>query len=119
MSYIQRSVEHLAEVLQSKNEDYTANMGEFYNFEKAAHFVGGGMDPLSVMLTQIGIKVTRIEALRTESYSPNFEPFKDSLLDLAGYALIAHAFLSRETEKDEVREELLRIKYNPTRNHAG
>lgn len=118
MSYIQRSAEHLAEVLQGKNRDYTADMGEFYNFERAGKFAG--TSPMRAILTQIGIKYTRIDALSNHAGNVVMnEPLKDSLLDLAGYALIAHAWLSREDEKDETREELLRVKYDSTWNPAG
>jgi hypothetical protein len=99
MSEIQRSVQLLADVLVGKNQDYTANRGEFYNFEETAKFVGGGMDPLSVMLTQLGIKITRLDSLRLgydERVATNFEGIKDTLLDLAGYAIIAHAYLSAQ-----------------------
>lgn len=97
MSSIQMSAQILMDVLGKKNSDYTASRGEFYNFEKSAEFVGGGADPLFVMLTQLGIKVTRLDSLLLGDHDQvitNFEGIKDTLLDLAGYAVIAHAYLS-------------------------
>lgn len=99
-SWIQASVETLASTLQGKNQDY-APTGEFSNFERAAQFVGGGMDPLAVMLTQVGIKYTRIESLHNSLDTTNFESIADSLLDLAGYAIIAHAYLSANNHQVE------------------
>jgi len=98
-SYIQASAETLAETLLSKNSDY-APTGEFSNFERAAEF--SGARTLGVMLAQIGIKFTRIETLSRDVYnpSPQHESLKDSLLDLAGYAVIAHAYLSANEEPD-------------------
>lgn len=98
-SYIQASAETLAETLLSKNGDY-APTTEFSNFERAAEF--SGSRTLGVMLGQIGIKFTRIETLSRDVYnpSPQHESLKDSLLDLAGYAIIAHAYLTAsEPEK--------------------
>lgn len=97
MSEIQKSVQLLAETLAGKNQDYTAGRGEFYNFERSAEFAN--VLTLDVMLTQVGIKFTRIEGLHGGP-TPNNESLKDSLLDLAGYAVIAHAHLSAK-EDDE------------------
>lgn len=88
-SYIQSSARLLAETLSSKNEDYRVQ-GEFSNFERAAEFAM--TDPMTVMMAQLAIKVTRIEGL-TSFGKPNHESLKDSFLDLAGYAIIAHAYL--------------------------
>lgn len=99
-SYIQASAEALAETLLSKNSDY-APSGEFSNFEKAAKIAG--IYPLQAMLSQAAIKMTRIETLLgchvrakfdQENYERQNESLKDSFLDLAGYAIIAHAYLS-------------------------
>jgi hypothetical protein len=89
-SYIQASAETLAEVLSSKNHDY-APTGEFSNFEKAAEIAG--IEPIDVMVAQAAIKMTRIQSImgKPQAYA---ESMADSLLDLAGYALIAHAYLS-------------------------
>lgn len=95
MSYVQRAIEELAETLQSKNEDYRIG-GEFSNFEYAAEIAASSTT--QVMLTQIGIKVGRLVGL---SDSPNNESFKDSVKDLAGYAVILYAYLTSKSE-DEV-----------------
>ena len=91
-SWIQASAETLAETLSSKNHDY-APEGEFSNFEKAAEIAG--TNAMIVMAAQAAIKMTRIQSLmdpRAGTYEN--ESLKDSFLDLAGYALIAHAYLS-------------------------
>jgi hypothetical protein len=94
--YIQASADALAETLLSKNSDY-APTGEFSNFERAAEF--SGVTPLTVMLSQIAIKYTRIQGLYDDSgKAASNEPLVDSLLDLAGYAIIAHAYLTHEQE---------------------
>jgi hypothetical protein len=80
------SADLLARTLKSKNSDYKVD-SEFSNFEKAAEFAG--ITPLQVMLAQIGIKYTRIQGL----VDAENESLEDSLLDLAGYAIIAHAYL--------------------------
>lgn len=91
-SWIQASAETLAETLLSKNSDY-APSGEFSNFERAAE--AADVSVLRVMAVQTAIKMTRIQSiLSTKSEGPLNESLKDSFLDLAGYAIIAHAYLS-------------------------
>lgn len=92
LSYVQRAIEELAETLQSKNEDYRIG-GEFSNFEYAAEV--SSTTTAEVMLTQIGIKVGRLIGLKE---NPNNESFKDSVKDLAGYAVILYAYLMSEDE---------------------
>lgn len=107
MSRIQASVELLAETLQSKNQDYTASRGEFINFEKSADFIRVPTE--KVILSEIAKKMTRLESLiELQSYgrTPNNESLKDTLLDLAGYAVIAHAYVSD-------KETAIREKWNP------
>lgn len=99
MSSIQRSAELLAETLRGKNQDYTADRGEFFNFQKAAEIAD--TVPFDVMTGQIGVKVTRLQSLiRTlrAGQVPNNESLKDTLLDLAGYSVIAHAYLTQDHE---------------------
>lgn len=97
-SYIQSSAQLLAKTLDSKNSDYRIG-GEFSNFEQAAKFAD--IDVLEVMLAQIGIKFTRIQGLTGTASELRNESVKDSLLDLAGYAIIAHAYLESSDELDE------------------
>lgn len=91
---IQQSAGLLARTLQGKNNDYRVD-GEFSNFERAADFASTA--PIKVMMTQIAIKYTRIQGGLRSDESFNYESLKDSLLDLAGYAVIAHAYLSKDS----------------------
>lgn len=96
-SYIQASAEQLAETLLSKNQDY-APTGEFSNFEKAEELTG--VRVMQIINAQIAIKMTRLQSLWTEHECRSMnEPIMDSYLDLAGYAIIAHAYL--ESQKDD------------------
>lgn len=89
-SYIQAAAEELRLTLVSKNGDY-APEGEFSNFEISARFAG--ISEFQLMLAQIAIKMTRINNLHiNESYGNN-ESLRDSLVDLAGYGVIAAAWL--------------------------
>lgn len=98
-SYIQDSAKRLAETLASKNSDY-APTGEFSNFEKAAEIAD--IKAIQVMASQLAIKVTRIQSLMERNGDEyNHESLKDSFLDAAGYATIAHAYLEHSGEADE------------------
>lgn len=100
-SWIQASVETLAQTLSSKNNDYAPG-GEFSNFEEAADFAH--VTDLDVMMSQIGIKITRIKNLAA-GVTPQNESMADSLLDLAGYAIIAHAYITANTHMIEPESE--------------
>lgn len=93
-SYIAASAEHLAETLTKKNADY-APTGEFSNFERAAEVAG--ISVLQLITAQIAIKMTRIDSLMGTPGNPKVvqnESLADSFLDLAGYSVIVHAYLS-------------------------
>lgn len=88
IGWIGRALLELNEVLESKNADYKID-GEFSNFMYAADVVGGGMSPDAVMLTQIGIKLGRLQGLPDD---PRNESRLDTVKDLAGYAVILYAY---------------------------
>ena len=105
-SYIAASAEHLVETLTKKNSDY-APTGEFSNFEKAADVAG--ISVMQLITAQIAIKMTRIEKLLGTAQSPKVigESIVDSYLDLAGYAIIGHAYLSRLQGAMEYTENVI------------
>lgn len=92
-SWIEAALEELRDTLASKNEDYRIG-GEFSNFEFAADLVGGELDPQTVMLTQIAIKLGRIKGLEADM-NFSFESYADTIKDLAGYAVIMYAYLRK------------------------
>ncbi len=94
-SYISDSAAILMDTLIRKNSDY-APTGEFSNFERAAAMAN--ITVLQTMLVQLEIKMTRIDKLTDGLEVPQNESLKDSFLDLAGYALIAHAYLASKEE---------------------
>lgn len=98
--FIQGVAEELKLTLAGKNEDYAPG-DEFSNFEQAADFAG--LDTFSLIMGQIGIKLTRIENLHKNEYMPNNESLRDSLVDLAGYSVIAAAWLDA-VQADQVED---------------
>lgn len=103
MSRIQASVELLAETLQGKNQDYAGMFGEFYNFQRSAEFVNISTD--RAIFVEIAKKMTRLEnllKLMERGVLPSNESIKDTLLDLAGYAVIGHAWVTDRTSEDAI-----------------
>lgn len=92
--YIQKAAEELVSTLSRKNKDY-APTDEFSNFRGAAELAGIGT--WDAMLVQIGIKYTRLQGLADGLSSPEYESVRDTLLDLAGYSIIAAAWLDKES----------------------
>lgn len=101
-NYIQNVANELRVTLQGKNHDYTTT-DEFSNFTEAAKLPG--LLPFDVMLGQLGIKYSRLLGLN-HSGEPEFESFRDSLIDLAGYAVIAAAWLDKERADAETPEAI-------------
>lgn len=93
--WIGTAIETLDAVLTSKNQDYRID-GEFSNFDYAAQ-VSGYLSPQEVMLTQIGIKLGRLQGLPRD---PNNESRLDTLKDLAGYAIILYAHALSLSDED-------------------
>lgn len=85
----------LMDTLIKKNSDY-APTTEFSNFEESARFAD--ITPFELILAQIGIKYSRIRKLNGTTLDPSFESLRDSLVDLAGYAVIAAAWLDMVQE---------------------
>lgn len=81
----------MAKTHSDKNHDYAEEDDPFSNFKEVA--TATGVDPFTVVRMHIANKNARIKQL---SSKPNFvegEGIKDSLLDLAVYALIGYAIL--------------------------
>lgn len=96
-SWVQSALEDLSHNLASKNEDYRID-GEFSNFEHTAALVD--TTPENVMLTQIGIKLGRLNGLRRSGATPNNESLLDTYHDLAGYAVILYAYVMSQHAPD-------------------
>lgn len=89
-SYIQTAAKQLVDTLARKNSDY-APTDEFSNFRMAAELAG--LQAWDAMLIQIGIKYSRLMNLVSEGVgSAEFEGVRDTLMDLAGYAVIAAGY---------------------------
>ncbi len=91
-SWVHRALRDLDAILSSKNADYRID-GEFSNFTFAADISGTSVE--EVMLTQIAIKLGRLKGLPAD---PNNESRKDTVKDLAGYAVILYGYIKSITE---------------------
>lgn len=94
--YFQDTIDTMAAVHDSKNEDYADDGNPFSNFEGAAKTAGVSVDV--VFQVMIGIKMERLRQL-TSGKEANHESLMDTVLDLANYAAIWYAYkLSRGAE---------------------
>ncbi|ATW69410.1 hypothetical protein SEA_OLICIOUS_53 [Streptomyces phage Olicious] len=76
--------------MQRKNSDYKVTSSEFSNFHFAADMAG--LSARDVMMAQIGIKLGRLRGLTDGSKDVNYEALEDTVMDLAGYAVILYAY---------------------------
>lgn len=89
-SSIETALANLGSVLQRKNSDYKVTSSEFSNFHFAADMAG--LSAQDVMLAQIGIKLGRLRGLLDTGKDVNYEAIEDTVMDLAGYAVILYAY---------------------------
>jgi len=94
---IDMACDGLKELLSERSDTYSSK-GEFQNFELAAGLAG--LKPEEVMLGQIGIKIARIQNLRSMGVRLTSDRLLDSYKDLAGYAIILFAYALAEGVSD-------------------
>jgi hypothetical protein len=93
---IAEQVELLGRTLSAKGDDYAGEGNAFDNFEFSADFAN--LDDAEYCLRmELGKKFKRLRNLFRQP--PKNEPIEDTLLDIAGYALIYRAYL--EWKKDQ------------------
>lgn len=95
---IEKVANELAVTLSRKNKDY-APTDEFSNFTLAGELAG--LLAWDAILVQIGIKYGRLLNLVSAGISqPEYESIRDTLVDLAGYSVIAAAYLDKKSSED-------------------
>lgn len=100
-SWIEAALEELTHTLAGKNEDYRID-GEFSNFEYAAKI--SGVDTIDIIMNQLAIKLGRLKGLAGKSFVNN-ESVLDTYKDLAGYAIIAYAYVASTTSESVTPQE--------------
>ena len=108
--YFQDVLDLMAEVHDSKNEDYASDEDPFSNFTGVAQMTDLPTD--KVFQTMIGIKMERLKQLVGASKTPNNESVDDTILDMANYAAIWLAYRRRRAES-VVAEALIHTAKQP------
>ena len=94
IKFCKRAALSVVSLMERKNNDYTAGVSPFANFEQAANF---GVDPLVGLSIRMGDKMKRIETFcKNGKLSVDNEGVEDAFKDLIGYSLIALAMLEDE-----------------------
>lgn len=91
--HFERMINRMAEVMMSKGNDY-ANTDRLSNFKTAGAIVG--VSPEINCLSLIATKVARLGVLLNSKEAPNNESIRDSVLDLANYAVLLDMLLSEK-----------------------
>lgn len=91
--HFERMINKMAEVMMSKGDDY-ANTDRLSNFKTAGAIVG--VSPEINCLSLIATKVARLGVLLNSKEAPNNESIRDSVLDLANYAVLLDMLLSEK-----------------------
>lgn len=91
--HFERMINKMAEVMMSKGDDY-ANTDRLSNFKTAGAIVG--VSPEVNCLSLIATKVARLGVLLNSKETPNNESIRDSVLDLANYAILLDMLLSEK-----------------------
>lgn len=91
--HFERMINKMAEVMMSKGDDY-ANADRLSNFKTAGAIVGVSSEINCLSL--IATKVARLGVLLNSKGEPNNESIRDSVLDLANYAVLLDMILSEK-----------------------
>lgn len=87
---IQQKCDELKTVLVRKNTDYGASA-----FNPPA--LAPGVAPTTAILVRMSDKISRLNNLQTAE-QPNYEAIEDTILDLAGYAILL--LVAKQQEKE-------------------
>ena len=96
---IEKEIKAILEILKKKDADYSGDT-PLSNFNMAKLL---GISPFQGVLLRMGDKFSRICSLSKKAGEVKEETIKDTLRDLAGYALIALAIRERENEDAEIQ----------------
>ncbi|MEY2869447.1 MAG: hypothetical protein RIR01_1938 [Bacteroidota bacterium] len=91
--HFERVINRMAETMMSKGDDY-ANEDRLSNFKVAGAI--SGISPEINCLSLIATKVARLGNLLNSKEKPNNESIRDSVLDLANYAILLDMILSEK-----------------------
>lgn len=98
---LERAMIEMVEVSRRKRADYATDGDEFSNFRGPAHFAGFE-HPAMAGLFNVAQKLERIRALRANGRMDDVanEAVADTFLDIAVYAVLAHAMWLETTQND-------------------
>lgn len=89
--HVEAFMAKMKKVLISKGDDYAGSEDRLRNFKDAAMMAG--VSPVEGALYMIGTKVARIRNLVQSDGVVNNEPLRDSVMDLANYAVLLDEIL--------------------------
>ncbi len=97
--HFDKFVSRMREIILSKGDDY-ANADRLSNFKNAGSVAGIGAELNCLSL--IGTKVARLGVLLNSKEKPKNESIKDSLIDLANYAILLDMIISENTVNPDI-----------------
>jgi len=96
--HFERFITNQKETLLKKGNDY-ADEDRLSNFKRAGSIIS--ISPEQNCLSLIATKVARLGVLLTGNKNPDNESIRDSILDLANYAILLDALLDeKQRDKD-------------------
>jgi len=98
--HVDEFLENIRLMILKKGDDYS-NHDRLSTFKLAGAITG--LDARTVCLNQIAIKVSRLGVLVGSGKSSEYESLKDSILDLATYAVLLDQILCDEDKDDSER----------------
>lgn len=99
IEFCERTAKAVVGLMKKKNNDYTAGVSPFANFEQSTNY---GVDPIVGLSIRMGDKMKRVETFcKNGKLSVENEGVEDAYKDLIGYSLIALAMLENERTSNE------------------
>jgi hypothetical protein len=98
--HVEDFLEKIRQMILKKGDDYS-NQDRLSTFKLAGAITG--LDARMICVNQIAIKVSRLGVLVGSGKSSEYESLRDSILDLASYAVLLDQILCDEDKVDSER----------------
>lgn len=110
--FLEGAIEEVKQMLLKKRDIWTTGQGPFQNFDIHEDF---DVDPIQFALVMCNLKMNRLKSCWNQQFLPHAGPLcknadaRDTLVDIASYAILGLALMERAKNKPEKSGEVLRV----------
>lgn len=105
--FLEGAIEEVKQMLLRKKDIWTTGQGPFQNFDVHEDF---DVDPIQFALVMCNLKMNRLKSCWNQQFLPHAGPLykntdaRDSLIDVAAYAILGLALMDRAEHGEKKKE---------------